>query len=167
RPGTPSGRYFHDLFVSQERDFTIDPGLLRSKHPMQPEGEALRLRLEEAPPTLLFGPYVRIPAGRWTLRAELLVEALPAAPAQDPNPTPPVAPRAGALLPRVMRGARELMRKAVPRAETLVLRVMKGVPWRELGQAALPLAALRPGSRHVLEVSFDNPRDTGEIETVI
>ncbi|MFB9969240.1 hypothetical protein ACFFMP_03900 [Pseudoroseomonas cervicalis] len=141
--GAPSGRYFRNLFVSQASDFAINPSLLRSKHPMQPLGETLRLSLGEAPGTLLFGPYVRIPAGRWTLRAELLVEAMPAAPAQP----------AGATVP--------------PRAEALVLKVMKGVPGQELGRAAVPVAELQPGGRHVLELSFDNPRDTGEIETVM
>lgn len=143
--GAPSGRYFRNLFVSEARDFTLDPSLLRSKHPMQPVGETLRLSLAEAPATLLFGPYVRIPAGRWTLRAELLVEALPPAPVQDPNSIVPVPPR----------------------AEALVLKVMKGVPGQELGRAALPVAELQPGSRHSIELQFDNPRDTGELETVM
>ncbi|MCQ4158841.1 hypothetical protein NON00_02725 [Roseomonas sp. GC11] len=126
-------QYRRSLFTGEGPDLPVDPARLRSAHRLMPFGEDLRLVLAEAPATLVFGPYVRLPRGRWVLRGEILVEHLPPA----------------------------------ATAEALLLRVTKGMPAQELAKLVLPVAQLAAGQPVVVDLPFDNPRDTGELETVL
>lgn len=144
RRGQANGRYFSSLFFSQAERFTVPIALLRSNQPVQASAEALQIDLGDALSTLSFGPYIRIPRGRWRLRATLVFDQLPAEPVQDPDSIVPVTPR----------------------AKQVELRVTKGVPARPLAQMARPIAGMAEGRAEAFELEFENPSDTGELEMV-
>lgn len=137
------GRYFRSLFHSQKPDFPVETELLRSGQAHQRENGALVVTLSDKV-TIAFGPYIRIPRGAWLLRARLTFEAVPPAPEPPENSILPVPPR----------------------AKMFDIKIMKGVPGRELARVTVPVAELKPGAEMTLELPFENPSDTGELETV-
>jgi hypothetical protein len=142
--GQAAGQYFTSLFHSRSESFTVPLPMLRSNQEMRQGEDALHLSLGDKLSTLSFGPYIRIPRGRWRLRAELVFDTLPKAPEQDPNSIVP--------LPSF--------------AKALDFKVTKGVPARELAVATRRFTEIAEGRPELFELDFDNPSDTGEIEAV-
>ncbi|WP_160000466.1 hypothetical protein [Roseomonas sp. 18066] len=141
--GQPSGRYFRSLFHSREPSFEVGTDMLRTNQQHSRDGRLLEIRVGEKN-TLSFGPYVRLPRGTWKVEAELTLAELPPAPVAEPNSVAP----------------------APTRAKRLDLRVLKGIPSRELAKQMMPLAEAKQGDVLRFALDFVNTSDTGEIEAV-
>ncbi len=67
----PAGLYFSKFFYSYESAFPIEAKLFRSAHPFEFSEEEVTIETSSASTTLLYGPYVRIPEGRWRFSGRL------------------------------------------------------------------------------------------------
>ena len=146
RPARPApamlvepGRYWTSVFHSTEAVFDVPADLLRSHYPgAEADADALRFTTDGADRTLVFGPYLRLPHGRWRVEARITAEPPEGTPDGTASPPP-----------------------------ELVFSVMKGEPMELLargGVAPPPAGAPQPPPFDLL---FRNPRDTGLLETVL
>lgn len=150
RPPTPEtsmlaepGRYWKRLFYSTDAAFDVETSRLRSHFHAGADAEAasdeLAFVTDGEDRTLVFGPYIRLPRGRWRARLRITAEPPPETRGQDAPPAPP----------------------------DLVFSVMKGGPMEVLAQGGIsplpPDAPQAPG----FDLIFRNPRDTGLLETVV
>lgn len=150
RPPTPEtsmlaepGRYWKRLFYSTDAAFDVETSRLRSHFHAGADAEAasdeLAFVTDGEDRTLVFGPYIRLPRGRWRARLRITAEPPPETRGQDAPAAPP----------------------------DLVFSVMKGGPMEVLAQGGIsplpPDAPQAPG----FDLIFRNPRDTGLLETVV
>jgi len=134
RPGIsrPAGRYFSKFFYSDRDEFSIEPKLFRSAHAIEYSEDGVSVEVTSIHQTVLYGPYIRIPKGRWKLSMTVR--------------------RAG--------GSEASGMEALG-----VLRVVKGIPARELSRVEHPISL--PGASAVFyEAEFENAYDTGLVETI-
>lgn len=74
RISRPHGRYFGNFFYSDGEEFTVEPTLFRSAHRIEYGEDGVRVEVTSTQQTLLYGPYVRIPRGRWRITVKVRVE---------------------------------------------------------------------------------------------
>jgi hypothetical protein len=129
-----SGHYHARLFHSREASFAIAPDRLRSHYPADTDALGLTLTTDGAARTMLFGPYITIPSGRW--QAQVSITAAP-------------PPGAG------------------PARPALEFSVIKGNPGVVLTQTLVVPPPPGGCETAVVVAEFDNPHDTGMVETVL
>ncbi|HWX47174.1 MAG TPA: hypothetical protein VNZ61_03895 [Roseomonas sp.] len=131
-----SGGYFKDFFYDTRDEFEISLDLMRSSHSSVLKDGGLSIKTSTNQSTLAFGPYIRIPAGEWSVSAEVAIEP----PESDFFPVQP--------------------------ENIVLMRITKGVPAAEQGRvkAEVPETSERIEAR--LGAEFTNPSDTGHIEVV-
>ncbi len=128
----PRGKYFSKFFYCDESEFTVEPKLLRSAHRIEYSEDQVRIEVSSSNSTLMYGPYVRLPKGRWRVRVKLEIE---------------------------------LSGEEAEQERSIVLRIVKGIPARELARLERKVAG-QPNEPLEYEVEFANESDTGSIETI-
>jgi hypothetical protein len=128
-----AGRYHARLFHSLEPSFTVSPDQLQSRCAAEADSTGLTLATDGTHRTLLYGPYLNIPRGRWMAQMDITAE-----------------PPAGSDAVRPQLG----------------LSITKGIPGAILAEetVAPPPGTVEPC---LVNIEFDNPRDTGLVETVL
>lgn len=128
----PRGRYFSRLFYRDENEFTIEPKLFRSAHSIACLDDGVSIEVTSLNQILLYGPYVRIPKGRWKVTTSVRVEG-------------------------------EAFE--VSAEHRVVLRIVKGIPARELSRVEHEISPATTGALFY-EGEFENGYDAGLLETV-
>jgi hypothetical protein len=72
----PTGRYFSELFYSRDSEFLVPVSRMRSSHQHEKFDDKIVVISNGKNSTLVFGPYIRIPAGLWRLEVSVLVSAI-------------------------------------------------------------------------------------------
>lgn len=136
--GPRPGAYRAGLFFSEAADFAVPAERLRSRQPGGVADDVLTVETDGTATALVFGPYVTLPRGRWRLSLRIALD-LPGGKGADGKEGP---------------------------APKLALRVTKGLGAELLGRIVL---APGPGDAEAASftLEFDNPRDTGPLETVL